>query len=309
MMGKKNYVIILIFLVMVGNHLYSQTSVPQIGTTWYYSAYADAPSEGYYRMEYVADIEKGGKLCKQMLIREMDPWGQLSSGYYSYLLYEDRKIYHYIDYFDNIEPAFYLLYDFNVKEGDKIQTSYVKSNKTVDHFSLTVYEVRDTVIHGETLVCYTFRNEDYFEGISEIGFDGVAIENIGNVGNYWFFPIEHYHLSDFWLPREFRCYTNQDFHIQAEGYVRDCDWYDPFTSVDTYTSDPPRISFQDNNSLSVENIPVPFSFVLFDSQGKKLLQGRNVSAKTVDVSTLLQGLYLLQVKTDSQSIGFRFVKR
>ncbi len=290
-------------------NLFSQTSVPQIGAIWYYSAYSGSgPGEGYYQMEYIADVEKGGKICKQMKIKEMDIFGKLSpEGSYDYLLYEDRKIYHYIDYYDNLEPDFYLLYDFNVKEGEQIHTSYPfydSQNKIgkIDHFTLTVSEIKDTIINGEILACYKFRNEDYFNGTSIAGFDGIAIENIGNISHSWFFPIEHYHTNDFWLPRNFRCYTNQDFHLKSETLMQDCDYFSPIGAVKHHRLDQPPVFLQDRNTLCMENLQEAIFFSIVDAQGKKQLQG--YCSGKIDITSLPVGLYLLK----TQTVNIKFTK-
>jgi hypothetical protein len=289
------------------------TSVPQIGTKWYYTSKFMTPDMGYYQLEYVKDSTIIDKTCKVFEVINVNSKSQIVSKSYFYLLYNNRKIMQYMN------SKYYLLYDFNVNNGDTLNTTYSFSeNRFKDtQIKLKVNEVKDTTINGLKLRCYTF---DCINSLSVnnnnnqcVSFSGKAIENMGNITSY-FFPTDCT-ITDILKPTEFRCYQNNNFIFKSKLYEnKECDSvyvYPPNAVDESMLNNDQKIIFDaEKNHFTINWAGnSKREFAIYDTLGKMCIKDELQNDMPVSIKYLNSGIYFLVVQLEHESVKLKFIKK
>lgn len=299
---------LIIFIVAFSGMLffvagYLQASAP--GAEWYYSTKFMTPDMGYYQLKYLKDTTVNEKICKVFEGIDYSSDRVILSRDSYYVLYEEKRVYEYID------PAFHLLYDFDVHEGDTIKTTYsfTKNRSGILYMNLKVSNVKDTLIDDLQLRSYSF---DVVDSQNEycIGFSGVALEYIGNISGFLFprdcMPTDMQRL-------EFRCYQDDNFLFKSESYKdKACDSVYRFNPnrLPENTYDDLEIVFGDDyrNFMLTGIYADRLKFDILDCRGIVCMKGKLICNTPVSITSLPSGIYLLFVYTDSKRRTMKFLK-
>ncbi len=310
---KKSIILLLFLAFVVGNYGFASTSVPQIGAKWYYSSIFMTPDMGYYQLEYMRDTLISDKTCMVVERIDINSKKEIVSKSNIYLLYDCRKILQFIN------SKYHLLYDFNVEIGDTINTSYsFTENKLIEtQMKLKVTEAKDTLINSLTLRCYSFdcigSSLNNGSNNSCVSFSGKAIENIGNITNYYF-PIDCT-VTDMRKPTDFRCFQNDSFIYKSKIYEsNECDsvYVYPPNSLNeqTFNNDLKLILNAENNCLTVNcSDNDNHEFAVYDALGKIRIKGELKNDIQVSIKCLNPGIYFLIVRFNTNSIKLKFIKK
>lgn len=306
---KKTLPLIFIALLLVaGMQARAQThEFAPIGAEWYY---VNTPHLGnefreYYRYYSEKDTVINAYSCKVINCHFHGEYTNYAKGI-AILRQENDKIYHYFN------GQFYLLYDFGVNIGDTLTIELKKSWIEDDLYEImpvecVVNHIDFLRIDGEDLKMiytdiisdlggYLYIDDNHYNYIEKIGHPKVFMEKI------------HEEIHDTDYLRELRCYHDgENDYITPwwQEYNLPCD-YPAFLPVENVSSENEILIYPNpvNDLLYIESIQ-PFTSQLFDINGRKICAKRGeTTLNNMDLSSLSDGIYILQIKYDNGNINF-----
>lgn len=306
----KTRILLLVFVILLIRYtVLAQVTTPQIGVQWYYSTQFMTPDMGYYRLEYVNDTTIDQKHCKIIEGIDVNPNKQITSRSFFYMLFEKGRIYQYTNF------NFYVLYDFNVRVGDTIKTSYPsKANpQTEILMNLKITEVKDTLLNDALLKTYTFHTVDVDKTTEYIEFFGTAIENVGNITNY-FFPINHI-VTDWEKPSDFRCYQNSDWSFKSEVFKnKPCDFTYLFNpnalDVNLFDTDIKLMFDENSNSIILRDVDIAaLHLTIYDYLGRICFNDTIQRDVPIYITRLHSGVYFFVAQHGLELFTMKILKR
>lgn len=278
-----------IILLMLTFNLKSQSEWAPTGAVWHFSKpLLDYPKVAYTRFSSIGDTTINAHSCKIIeQFMPIDAYGDLVN-YTTYLFtYSDsNRVYLFKD------NTFSLLYDFNKIEGE-----YWINNRWND--TIFVDSVGVMEINGISLKTQYIHNRNNWY----ISFAGLVIERIGWTG--YFYP-----FSGEFAPPEggpIRCYQDDSISYQV---VNNCDsvssaiseYFQDYVDLKIFpnpTKDKLNIVFGESNDNLIE---------LFNSKGQLVYKQLVKSTHSVDMQTLLPGIYILKVSNKKNVAFERIIK-
>lgn len=287
--------LLFIFLILASGLANAQVWAPA-GATWHYS-WAAWATDGYVKVQYVADSIVGGKSCKVLQV-DIHTYNYTSHTYYNsppkyeYTYLENNIVYYYR------YGQFFKLYDFNALTGD----SWVVANEdpivACDSLGSVVVDSTGTT----TINSYPLKYLRTSPGQnSQLGFSDRVIERIG--GMVYMFP-EPECVVDLPGAAGLRCYYDDQFGLyKPSGFPPACDY---ITGIDEYSMERTTVKIYPNpaSSFIITEINFPLkgsvSMELSDVSGNRirLIETSDVISK-INIEDLKPGIYLVRVTDQS----------
>lgn len=178
----------------------------------------------------------------------------------------------------------YLEYTFDANTGDSIPLYLVNCDNVLKYSYLHVDNKYDTLLYGQTLRVLKVRSR--YCSTSEFSSQSLIIEKIGTI-NSDFLPIRR--------QRHLICYSSDGLSFTQYGLIN-CDSATYILSNNSSQLDFIKVSPNPTAYvLKIEGIKTAYSYIIFDVSGQRVLQSNGIG-NTIDVSNLINGLYLLRVQ-------------
>ena len=268
---------------------------------------------GYTEINYTGDTTINGQNCQKLVPTNhsfgMDQWGMMN--YIGAIQWPTEYTYSNGDtVFWLVDTSFDVLYNFGEQQGDSwdlgIDTNSFLCSYSIEH----VDSSGTTIINSSTLKWVSVSADS----LASYGFNGKAIEGIGQVDDY-LFPLEKncdpgiaydppfYH---------FNCFSSDSFTLYNPS-GDDCDF--PMQQLGIQDLENQLIKIFPNPAQEHITLSLPknerWNISIYSATGILVysLQGC-IDQKTIDISELETGIYICQVSSDNAVvIGKRIIKQ
>ena len=265
-----------------------------IGATWHYSYQTINPNLiSFEKIESVSDTTINGILCKKLKANTSNEANYVYSKNDSVFVYK--------------ENSFNLLYDFGAETGETITLgSYYRTNNGLP-LIMTIDSVKTILVAGQQRKVQFVTCGD---GMI-IEFGGQVIRGIGNI-NYMFPTL------DFAPVGPLRCYQETNSSLFINPYYTygnwnktDCEQLIVINSLpETETKNSISIfPNPTNNYLNVNGIELNSEYRIYDTTGRKVFQGVFVKSNTVDIQSLENGIYYIEINNIDLKTIRKFIKK
>jgi hypothetical protein len=265
-----------------------------IGATWHYSYQTINPNLiSFEKIESVSDTTINGILCKKLKANTSNEVNYVYSKNDSVFVYKGN--------------SFNLLYDFGANTGETITLgSYYKTHNGLP-LQMTIDSVKTILVSGQQRKVQFVTCGD---GMI-IEFGGQVIQGIGNT-NYMFPTL------DFAPQGPLRCYQETNSLLFINPYYTYGNWNKtdceqlivinnlPETETKNSISIFPNPT---NNYLNVTGIELNSEYRIYDTTGRKVFQGVFVKSYTVDIQSLENGIYYIEINNIDLKIVRKFIKK
>jgi len=280
-------------LLVLSTALINAHNFAPIGATWHYSYQTYNPNLiSFTKIESVSDTTINGILCKKLK--------ESTSNQVHYVYSKNDSVFVYK------ENSFNLLYDFGANTGETITLgSYYKTNNGLP-LRMTIDSVKTILVSGHQQKVQFVTCGD---GMM-IEFGGQIIQGIGNT-NYLFPTL------DFSPEGPLRCYQDATTSLFINPYYSYGNWNrtdcEQLIVINGLPETENRQSFSvfpnpTNNYLNVSGFEVNSNYRIYDTTGRKVLQGEVDTSNTVDLQSLANGIYYIEVKMVDMKTVMKFVK-
>jgi hypothetical protein len=303
-------------LLSISSFIFSQTFAP-VGATWHYHL-TEQGDTSFVKIESTHDTIILGKSCQALkLPGTCKFFGEnrisLTSNYEVYIHSSTDSVFLYHEFIN----SFQLLYAFNAQVGDSWSFLLGQSNKPViDTVQITVDSIYSETINAQLLrglkVRYSLFSYDGTQSpwVTESHFSEV----IGDFDFLFNFPgMTSAVICDEEYPSKLRCYSDNTFGSYETGIVDSCSHTAVYvgveeidvTDINLWPNPVKNVLFLQNDYLEGTEIGI------FDITGsllfsKSILNSNQVVA--LDVSSLDNGIYFVQVKSPNKTISKKIVK-
>jgi hypothetical protein len=271
------------------------TEFAPIGAKWYYSNRENplgGPEEGYLLIESTGDT-----IIDYITVRKLKKTYFSSDGNKEELGFEfvytiENKVY-YLN-----EANSYLLYDFNAETGDTLtfREPYFTGFSSDSTFSLVVDSTNHLIINGINLKTIYLHNLSNILGRWDLY--NVHIEKIGNTT--YMFPQSSLDCDAACFD-PLRCYMDDKIYYKLLWFPYNCDVL--ITSAENINSSGNYRIYPNpaNNCIFLESpnyLGGSLTVKIYNLTGRCVLtivDNSNLSTKTIDVSLIPQGLYIIEI--------------
>ena len=311
-------IILVIAILSISNFAFSQTFAP-VGATWHYNLVEQGDSS-FVKIESTHDTIILGKSCQALkLPGTCKFFGEnsipLTSNFEVYLHSSADSVFLYHQFID----SFQLLYAFNAQVGDSWSFLLGSTfHSVVDTVQITVDSVYSETINAQLLrgLKVTSTLFSYNGTQSPWVIESHFSEVIGDFDFLFNFPsTPSSEVCDEEFPSKLRCYSDNTFGSYETGIVDSCTHlgYGGWSGVQDI--DETDISLWPNpvkNVLYLQNDYLAGTEIhIYDITGS-LLFSRSISNSnkvvTLDVSSLDNGIYFVQIKYPNKTISKKIVK-
>lgn len=207
-------------------------------------------------------------------------------------------------YYNSMSESFLPLYYFNVHEGTLLP--FHESDAPNNIFEVKVDSINHLVTNGISLeVVHTSAINNWGIGSPESLPYTQTIGSLGVVG-FSSLHVASPQLGNYFPPK-LRCYIDQDINYQIDG-LQDCEQLFPinikeeelpFSNIKVYPNPTPGLF-----NLEIQDMKTYLDLTLhiLDFTGKPVAIFTNFTDKTIDVSALPSGMYLIKILNDEQLI-------
>lgn len=288
---KMRFFTILLVLSTISTN--AQNFAP-IGATWHYSYQTINPNLiSFEKIESVSDTTINGIICKILKISTSNEANYVYSKNDSVFVYKGN--------------SFNLLYDFGANTGKTITLgSYYKTHNGLP-LKMTIDSVKTILVSGQQRKVQFVTCGD---GMI-IEFGGQVIQGIGNT-NYMFPTL------DFAPDGPLRCYQETNSSLFINPYYTygnwnktDCEQLIVINSLPETETKKSISIFPNptNNYLNVNGIELNSEYRIYDTTGRKVFQGVFVKSNTVDIQSLENGIYYIEINNIDLKTVRKFIKK
>lgn len=314
-MKKSKLILVMGLFCLISVPVFSQIQWASIGAKWYYSSNS-APFQDYFYWEVAKDTMAQGKMALKMV--KFNSSGTVSGEEIIHTRNDSVFYWH--------QGQFNLMYDFHSALNDTItlqirSTALSSFNDTVLDVSVVVMDKKDSTVNGKVL--------QYVE-VSVLPVDGLEsqyiwpdkfqyIEQIGHnySGMELVYEIE---LPGIPVQSNLRCFNNftglsyiTPYWQLHGGTTYACDYILANTSIDNLVSEYKMYPNPATSTVFISRLMdsgriEKLEISIFDLNGQLSFKeelGSNVVQKELDISNLSNGLYFVQLKTESGYMGIR----
>lgn len=289
-MKTRFFTILLVLSTIVTN---AQDFAP-IGATWHYSYQTINPNViSFKKIESVSDTTINGILCKRL---------KENTSNETYCVYSKND-----SVFVYKENSFNLLYDFGANSGETITLgSYYKTNNGLP-LNMTIDSVKTILVSGQQRKVQFVTCGD---GMI-ISFGGQVIQGIGNT-NYMFPTL------DFAPEGPLRCYHETNSSLFINPYYTNDNWNktdcEQLIVINKLFETETKNSISlfpnpTNNYLNVTGIELNSEYRIYDTTGRKVFQGVFIKSNIVDIQSLENGIYYIEIKNIDLKTVRKFIKK
>jgi uncharacterized protein YlzI (FlbEa/FlbD family) len=265
-----------------------------VGATWHYSYQTIDPHLiSFEKIESVSDTTINGILCKKLVA---------SNSVQEYYVYSKND-----SVFVYKENSFHLLYDFGATTGDTITLGSYYTTQDGLPLKMKIDSVATLLVSGRPRKVQFVTCGD---GMI-IEFGGQVIEGIGNT-NYLFPTL------DFSPTGPLRCYQDtatslffNPYYTHGNWNQTDCEQFIVIHSLPESETGNSMSVFPNpaSNYLNVAGIELNSDYCIYDTTGRKVLQGVVHRSNTVDIQSLESGIYSLEIKDGVVNKMLKFIKK
>ena len=285
-------------LILISSNLKSQSFAP-LDATWHYEIrYAFAGDINYTVFSSVGDTLINGRNCQTIeKSQTIQCYNELGV---EYVYSSNDSVYYYNELFD----SFFLLYDFNAKQGEKWRVYRSNTTATLDTVQVEVNLVSTTQINGQLLktldVTYTDWSGTY---------QSTIIELLGDL-KYMFPWFPSNAICDIDYSAGLRCYDDPTLGFHSLGIADSCTYrYVVGISENDFEND---LSIYPNPSS--ENIIVECDrfdngmLEIFNHLHQKVFFCNFDGKVNLNTTGFSPGIYYVRLRQDGNAIHQRFVK-
>ena len=274
----------------------SQSWCPQ-GAEWYYSSNYSFSSPGYIKHTFTNTITINSLPCQQIAFysqRYSLYSSTLTTSSFNYYTYFNNNV---VYLYDANSTNFDTLFNYNAVIGSKWSLPH-KSTANCSNSRVMVTDTGHNVIQGINLKWFKVSISAYqFTFPSPTISTDTIYERLGCVGQYFFNPGEMCPTyTDGEMGGPLRCYSDYQI-LNYKRYAGACNYYYIPTAIKE-NSILPNISIYPNPANDILNIDIGIellqnsSMKIINPLGQKIIEGK--LEKTVDISSLKNGIYFLQ---------------
>lgn len=264
-----------------------------IGATWHYSYQTINPNLiSFEKIESVSDTTINGILCKKLKANTSNEANYVYSKNDSVFVYKGN--------------SFNLLYDFGANKGETITLgSYYKTYDGLP-LKMTIDSVKTILVSGQQRKVQFVTCGD---GMI-IEFGGQVIQGIGNT-NYMFPTL------DFAPQGPLRCYQETNSSLFINPYYTYGNWNKTDCEQLIVINNLPEKKTKNsisifpnptNNYLNINGIELSSEYRIYDTTGRKVSQGVFLNSNTINIQTLENGIYYIEIKNIDLKTTKKFVK-
>ena len=204
----------------------------------------------------------------------------------------------------------YLLYDFSLSKGDTFSMySYYNCNNYQDYV-FQIYDIDTIVYEGipRRLLKIGYAFEDTLAPTYP-NYLCFWIEGIGNIEGLLFSSCGH--ITSVHIYGSLRCYIHNGtllYHKYSNG-INDC--ITPIMGIEDVLHDNSITLYPNpsNREINISSENIINSVEIFNSLGQRLYQEKiNSNEKTIDISSFVNGVYILGVNTENGFIRKKVIK-
>lgn len=281
-----------VFLSLISFSTNAQSVFAPLGAVWYFES-GSITASGYERIEVVGDKLLGGFSARRLAVsgfqtQYWNPDWEPSDGWITFELEEVLRSSSDSTYrWESASQSWTLLFDYGASIGDEI-------DQGGDLISdILVVDTGLVQINGMPLKTWQTVTTD----ASELASDGEWIERIGNVNRLW--PFWSNEADDSWKHYQLNCYFDEEI---GSVLLNDDGGCEEELSVD---DEWPHNVLYPNPTDGLIHLPnsEPGELVsLFSSFGQLQHQQPVPLNRSIDLSTLPKGIYLLLLRGESMRI-------
>ena len=289
-----------------------------IGAKWTYD-HDSGLSPYLTTIESVKDTLVLKKLCRLLVRKKTDENMRPDGSYYwntmsisKDIIYTSHDtVYHY----DRFDKSFYPLYVLNVQKNDQVLVREkvvpcTKNEYFCSRFEYVVDSISSMSLQGRSLkLIYNSLTQT-----SDWGFNRSwnlenypILEKIGSLK--YFFGVSRNIVMEGGI-KCLRCYNDSQISYKAGYWSKECDYLRPLNGLSSVLDNLDNkivVSPNPFDSYFMINIGNPIEYELYDSFGKRLMQGEE---KEVNTTSLPNGIYLLRLTIESKEVKtIKLVKR
>ena len=274
-----------------------------VGAKWVYD-HDSGLSQYLTTIESVKDTTVMGKVCRQLVTREIDELMRQDGSYYwdtalvskDYIYQSNDTVYH----FNQFENSFYPLYLLNVATNDTVLIRRSKAQCDENEyfcsrFEYVVDDISSMSLQGQTLKVIYNSATDSAEWVFNRSFVGESYPIVERLGSLkYLFGVSINFAMEGGI-RCLRCYTDASISYKADYWDKDCDYLPPLNGPSTIgETKADQLMVSPNPFCSVIRFgdDAAVTYQLYNSMGKLLLKGNGTE---VDASSLQKGVYLLRI--------------
>jgi len=275
-------IFILTFLILTTNNLFGQDWTENV--KWLYNQEDNIPNDisEYVEFQKTGDTIISNRTCIQVEERyvKIENSEIVSLFLNNHILCNENKE---IDYYNEEDSTFYVLYDFNLNEGD---TSKSYCPFTEEYTYTKIDSIKEEEINGQMLkVQY---HDNLFEISTPCELTWRVVENIGSE-NYLF---PRYGGIDPPQGGDLICYLGSGNFVYPEG-SQNCEII--LSQKEVKTEELLIYPNPVNRILNLEMESFEFC-ILYDSSGKQISTHKE---KQINMEKLIDGLYYLKIVTEN----------
>ena len=192
-----------------------------------------------------------------------------------------------------------MIYDFSLSVGDTFSGGSLNMNSAF--IGLVVANIDTVTYNGIERRRFKIMTEGYGQ------IAAIWIEGIGNREGL-FFPY-HTNTGDFW--GNTRCYTHND-ELQYSNYINTIhDCTTPLMGIEDIKEDNSITLYPNptNSEVNISSENIINSVEIFNSLGQRVYYSVvNYNTKTIDISSFVNGVYILGINTENGVIRKKIIK-
>jgi hypothetical protein len=288
-MRTRLFTILFVFFTIM---TYGQDFAP-IGATWHYSYQTINPNLiSFEKIESISDTTINGIACRKLKSDTSNEANYVYSKNDSVFVYKGN--------------SFNLLYDFGANTGETITLgNYYRTNNGLP-LVMTIDSVKTIVVSGQQRKVQFVTCGD---GMI-IEFGGQVIQGIGNT-NYMFPTL------DFAPQGPLRCYQETNSSLFINPYYTYGNWNktdcEQLIVINNLAETETKNSISiypnpTNNYLNVNGIELNSEYRIYNTTGRKIIQGIFFNSNPINIQTLENGIYYIEIKYIDLKTTKKFVK-
>lgn len=261
------------------------------------------PNHGYTQYSVDKDTVIYSKTVQKIVPKTTDSQGNEFSSSPLYFYENESKIYNWEN------NRFKLMYDFSLNEGDTLK---IEKPEYCDSISPIIIDSVSTIAVevGQALKVQHISYTSYWQGMKELVVQDI-VENIGD--QRWFVYTPTCGMFDNFSYIDLRCYQDDNVLFKNKIWKYrypgvDCD--EIITGFDKKISEQWQVYVNTSGDIVIDpNGSDQFSFELYTTSGKKLINGFGSNTTTVSTNSQSAGIYFLKVFSNESAIAtYRVLK-